>query len=269
MKKIYSFLFIVLLFFGCATNPFTGKTTMAFISNAQLFPMAFSQFNEFKSENTIVTGTEDSEMIIRAGLRIVDAADKLLVSQGFSNYFRDYEWEFLLVKDNSINAWVMPGGKIVFYTGILPITQNEDGLAVVMGHEIAHAILNHGQQRMSAGLLQQLGAVGLTIATANSSPEGQALVMAAFGVGTTLGGTLPFSRKHEREADLWGLKLMAIAGYNPEEGAAFWQRMIAAGAGATPEFLSTHPSPPNRVRDLRNNVPKARHYAAEFGVVHN
>jgi len=266
MKKIYVLFLILIVFSGCTANPLTGKRNMAFISNAQLFPMAFSEYNDFLRENNVVAGTADAEMVKRVGNRLAEAAQKLLAAEGHPDYLKDYKWEFALVRDDSINAWAMPGGKIVFYTGILPITQNEAGIAVVMGHEIAHAILNHGQQRMSAGMLQQLATLGVSIATANQSPEAQALIMAAFGVTTTLAGTLPFSRKHENEADEYGLILMAIAGYNPDEGARFWQRMETASGGRKPEFLSTHPSPPNRVANLRNFVPEAKSRAAKFGV---
>jgi len=239
---------------------------MAFISNDQLFPMAFSQYDDFKKENTVVTGTADAIMLNRVGNRIAEAAQKLLASQGHPNYFKDYRWEFTLVRDPSINAWAMPGGKIAFYTGILPVTRNEAGIAVVMGHEIAHAILNHGQQRMSAGILQEIGALGVSVATANKSPEAQALIMLAYGVGSDVGGTLPFSRQHEHEADEYGLILMAIAGYNPDEAIPFWERMNAAGGGGVPEFLSTHPSAPNRIANLRSFAPEAKRRAAEFGV---
>jgi len=266
MRKIHLLFLIFIVTLGCTINPLTGKRNMAFIPNSQLFPMAFSQHSDFLKESTIVRGTRDAEMIQRVGNRIADAAQRLLAAEGQPNYFRDYKWEFTLVKDDAINAWAMPGGKIVFYTGILPITKNEAGIAVVMGHEVAHAILNHGQQRMSAGILQQLGAMGVTVATANQSPEAQNLIMSAFGVSTTLGGTLPFSRQHEHEADRYGLILMAIAGYNPSEGAVFWERMSNAGGGSVPEFLSTHPSNANRIRNLRNIVPEAKRRAADFGV---
>ena len=240
---------------------------MAFISNAQLFPMAFAQYEQFLGENTVVTGTPEAEMLSRVGERLVDAAQKLLASQGQPNYLNDYRWEFTLVQDNTVNAWVMPGGKVVFYTGIFPVTQNEAGIAVVMGHEIAHAVLNHGQQRMSASLLQQVGMMGVSVVTSGLAPETQALILAAFGVTTNLAGTLPFSREHEREADRYGLKLMAIAGYDPNEAVRFWERMEALSTGGgTPEWLSTHPSPPNRIRDIRNLVPEARQIASEFGV---
>jgi predicted Zn-dependent protease len=267
MKKLTIFLAVIVLLSGCATNPLTGKRTMAFISNSQLFPMAFAQYEEFLSTNKIVTGTPEAEMVNRVGVRIAEAAQKWLASEGNPNYLDDYRWEFTLVEDNSVNAWAMPGGKTVFYTGILPVTLNEDGLAVVMGHEVAHQILNHGQQRMSASLLQQIGSVGLALGTSALSPESQALFMAAYGVGTTVGGTLPFSRQNENEADRYGLILMAIAGYNPDEGVPFWQRMESlSGGGSVPQFLSTHPSGTTRIGHLRNVAPEAKQIAARFGV---
>jgi len=266
MKKLFPLFLIIIVFSGCFTNPLTGKSNMAFISNSFLFPMAFAQYSEFLSESTVVTGTQEAEMITRVGNKLAEAAQKLLEAQGQPNYLDDYKWEFTLVKDDSINAWAMPGGKIVFYTGILPVTQTEAGVAVVMGHEIAHALLNHGQQRMSADILQQIGALGVSLLTANQSPEAQALIMLAYGVGSNVGGTLPFSRQHENEADEYSLILMAIAGYNPDEGAVFWERMSNAGGGSTPEFLSTHPSSENRVRNLQNFAPEAKKRAASFGV---
>ena len=242
---------------------------MAFVPNSQLFPMSFAQFEQILSEKTVVTGTPDALMIERVGFRLAEAADKWLTAQGFPNHLDDYEWEFRLIQDNSINAWAMPGGKIAFYTGILPVTQNEAGVAVVMGHEIAHSLLNHGQQRMSAGILQQVGAVGLAVGlgVAGISPEAQNAWLLAYGVGTAVGGTLPFSRRHEREADHLGLILMAIAGFNPDEAIPFWERMSALGSGGSPpQFLSTHPSSASRVRNMRNISVEAKQIAAEFGV---
>ena len=268
MKKIFALLIAVMILIGCASNPLTGKRTMAFVDNSQLFPSSFAQYEEFISENTIITGTNEAAMVTRVGTRIAEAAQKWLASEGYAHYLDEYKWEYNLVADNTINAWCMPGGKIVFYTGILPITQTEEGMAVVMGHEVAHALLNHGQQRMSAGVLEQLGAVGLSVGlgVAGSSQGTQELAMTAYGVGAALGGTLPFSRSHESEADHYGLILMAIAGYNPEESVPFWQRMAALGGGGTPEFLSTHPSDTTRIRQLQNWIPEAKNKATEFGV---
>jgi predicted Zn-dependent protease len=248
---------ISLFFTTCVSNPFTGQSTMAFVSNSELFPMAFQQYEEFISENKVITGTPEAEMVERVGKNIREAAEKWLASQGNSAYLRDYRWEYKLIESDQVNAWCMPGGKIVIYTGILPVTLTEDGLATVMGHEVSHALLNHGQQRMSADLLQQLGATVLSTVT-NSD-----LLMAAYGIGTTLGGTLPFSRSNESEADHYGLILMAIAGYNPDAAVPFWERMSTMGGG-TLEFLSTHPSDATRVRQLQGWVPEAREMAARL-----
>ena len=260
MKKPIAIFFIILLFFGCVTNPLTGKNTMAFVSNSSLFPMAFDQYNEFLRENSVITNTEESEMVTRVGSKIAEAARRWLAAEGYPNYLDDYRWEYNLVKDDTVNAWCMPGGKIVVYTGILPVTQTETGLAVVLGHEVAHALLNHGQQRMSANVLQQLGAVTLSIFTDSD------LLMVAYGLGSTLLGTLPFSREHESEADHYGLILMAIAGYDPSEAVPFWERMAATSGGIDLEFLSTHPSSSTRIRQLRDWTPEARQKASGFGV---
>jgi predicted Zn-dependent protease len=266
MKKNKSLILILLcaeLLITCSTNPFTGKKTMAFVGNSSLFATSFQQYSQFLNENTVVTGTDDAYMVERIGENIRRAAEIWLASEGKSGYLKDYQWEYHLVDSNEVNAWCMPGGKIVVYTGILPITQTEDGLATVMGHEVAHALLNHGQQRVSAGVLQQIGALGVAILSSNQSDETQSLIMTAYGAGTSLFGTLPFSRKHESEADHYGLILMAIAGYNPEASVPFWERMAAKG-GSTPEFLSTHPSDATRIKQLTEIIPVAKQKAAQL-----
>jgi predicted Zn-dependent protease len=268
MKKLFPILIVILYLSACATNPITGKSTMALVGNDQLFPSSFAQYEQFLNENTVITGTPEAEMVERLGKKLADAAQKLLESDGSPHYLDDYRWEYKLVKDDQINAWCMPGGKIVVYSGILPVTQTEAGLAVVLGHEISHALLNHGQQRMSVDLLEQIGALGVQIgaSAAGLSPEMQSGLMSAYGIGTTLGATLPFSRSNESEADHWGLMLMSIAGYNPDEAVPFWQRMSALGGGGTPEFLSTHPSDATRIKALQDLIPEAKKKAAEFGV---
>ena len=186
---------------------------------------------------------------------------------GYKGYLKDYQWEYKLVEGKEVNAWCMPGGKIVVYSGILPITKDDAGLATVMGHEVAHALANHGQQRMSAGMLQQLGAVGVAAATGGKSAETQQIAMTAYGATTQFGGMLPFSRSHESEADKIGLTLMAIAGYNPEQSVVFWSRMAtASGGNKPPEFMSTHPSDETRIANLRRLVPEAKAEALKFGV---
>lgn len=256
-----------MLFLSCATNPFTGKKTMALVSNSQLFPTAFAQYDKFLNENKVIKGTSDSEMITRVGQRIAVAAERWLNANGHQGYLKDYKWDYNLVEDKTVNAWCMPGGKIVFYTGILPIADGETGIAAIMGHEVAHALANHGQQRMSAGVLQQVGAIGVAVATGNESSENQQLWMQAYGIGTSVGGMLPFSRHHETQADEIGIILMAIAGYNPDEAGELWKRMKAnSGGQAPPEFLSTHPSNDSRIENLTALAAKAKEEAKKFGV---
>ncbi|MFC4740034.1 M48 family metallopeptidase [Flavobacterium ponti] len=258
---------LVLVVISCAKNPFTGKNTMAFVPNSQIFPMAFQQYDAFLSENKVVKGTTDAKRIENIGIKIKTAAERYLTANGNAGYLKDYQWEYNLVDDPTVNAWCMPGGKIVFYTGILPICKDDAGIAAVMGHEVAHALANHGQQRMSAGLLQQVGQVGAAIAVGNKSPETQAAVMQAYGVGSQVGGMLPFSRSHESEADMIGLTLMAIAGYEPMNAVYLWERMSANSSGnAPPEILSTHPSNQTRIANLTALVPEAKKEAAKFGV---
>ena len=270
MNNKSKFLSIILLalVFSCAKNPFTGERTMALVPNSQIFPTAFQQYNQFLSENKVITGTADAKRIETIGMKIKTASERWLNANGHSEYLQGYEWEYKLVDSKEVNAWCMPGGKIVFYTGILPICKDDAGIAAVMGHEVAHALANHGQQRMSAGLLQQLGAVGTQVAVGNKDPQTQALIMQAYGVGSQVGGMLPFSRKHETEADRIGLVLMAIAGYDPVNAVYVWERMSAASGGqAPPEILSTHPSNESRIKDLTALVPQAKAEAAKFGVV--
>jgi predicted Zn-dependent protease len=268
MKKVYVLTAVLLLFSGCTPNPLTGKKTMAFVPNSSLFPSSFAQYNEFLSTHTVVNGTADSAMVERVGAKLAEAAKTWLAADGNDDYLSDYQWEYKLVQDDSVNAWCMPGGKIVVYTGILPVTKTETGLAVVLGHEISHALLNHGQQRMSGGVLKQLGAVGLSVGLglAGVSSEAQELARIAYGIGSEVGGALPFSRGHENEADQYGVILMAIAGYNPDEAVPFWERMAANGGAGFPELLSTHPSDTTRIKKLQGWVPGAKEKAAEFGV---
>ncbi len=255
----------ILLFLSCATNPFTGKKTMALVPNSQLFPTAFAQYDQFLNENNVVKGTKDAEMITRVGQRIAIAAERWLNANGYQGYLNDYKWEYNLVNDKTVNAWCMPGGKIVFYTGILPIAANETGVAAIMGHEVAHALANHGQQRMSAGMVQQGVAIAGNIAIKDEKSRNA--FNQYYGIGSTVGLMLPFSRAHETEADRIGLYIMAIAGYNPDEAAELWKRMKAnSGGQAPPEFLSTHPSNDTRIANLQELAPTAKKEAAKFGI---
>ena len=227
--------------------------------------MAFAQYDQFLTENKVVENTAEARMITKTGQRISSAAERWLNANGYQGYLNDYKWEYNLVQDETVNAWCMPGGKIVFYTGILPITQTETGVAVVMGHEVAHALADHGAQRMSAGTLQQIGAVAGNIAIQDERKRN--MFNQAYGLGSSLGIMLPFSRSHETEADRIGIQIMAIAGYDPSEAAELWKRMKAKSDGqAPPEFMSTHPSNETRIANLTEWAPIAKEEARKFGV---
>ena len=259
-RIISALLIFVLLFTACATVPVTGRQQLNLIPGSQLNAMSFSQYDEFIKTHKLSNNEQQTNMVKSVGKRIQTAVEKYFTDQGQAGRLRDYKWEFNLVEDSLVNAWCMPGGKVVVYTGILPITQNETGLAVVMGHEIAHAIANHGGERMSQGLIAMTGGVALSKALENKSEETKTLFMGAYGVGAQLGVLLPYSRLHESEADHLGLIFMAMAGYDPHESVSFWERMSAGKSGAPPEFLSTHPSDETRIRKLREEIPEAMTY---------
>ncbi len=267
LKKITATLLLVIVIASCKTNPFTGKKMINVFSNAKLFPMALQEYNQFLGENKVIKNTPDAEMITRVGERIKIAATRWLNANGYEGYLADYKWEYNLVDDSAVNAWVMPGGKIVFYTGILPVAENETAIAAIMGHEVAHALADHGGQRMTAGMVQQAAAVGVMVATGNKSQQEQQLWMQAYGTGSQVLAMLPFSRNHETEADRIGIVLMAIAGYNPDEASKLWERMKSkSGGNSPPEILSTHPSSDRRVANLRELAPFAKAEAKKFGV---
>ena len=265
LKKTLSILAIVVLTIACTTNPFTGKKTLALVPNSQILPMAFQQYDQFLSESKVVTGTADASMVKNVGQKIAAASERYLTANGYAGYLQNYRWEYNLVDDPAINAWAMPGGKIVFYSGIMPIAKNEAGVAAIMGHEVAHALANHGQQRMSVDQLQQLGAVAGNVALSGNA-KNQQIFNTAYGVGTQVGVALPFSRSNETEADRIGLTLMAIAGYDPIVGADLWERMSANAGGAPPEILSTHPANSTRIANIRQWAPEAKAEARKFGV---
>lgn len=262
MKRIFAYLWAVTLLVGCAENQVTGRKQLILLPESELQAMATQEYRTFLSQSRVVDVkvNKDAEMVNRVGKRIAAAIQKFYDDQGKSQLLNGYQWEFHLVDNKEVNAWCMPGGKVVVYTGLLPISQDEAGLAVVMGHEIAHAVAMHGNERMSQGLLQQLGGIGLQVALANKPAETQNLFLNAYGIGTTVGAILPFSRKQELEADRFGLIFAAMAGYNPQVAIAFWQRMAAAGGQKPPEFLSTHPSDETRIERMKQNITEAMKY---------
>ena len=264
MKKI-ALIGLLLGISACKTNPFTGKQTLNFTPNSSLFPTSFNQYSQFLASNKVIKGTSDAEMIKRVGERIAKASQLWLERNGYKDYLKDYRWEYNLVESNELNAWCMPGGKIVFYTGILPIAKNERGIAVIMGHEVAHALADHGAQRMSASTIQQIGAIAGNILLSDSKYLNQ--FNTAYGLGTQVGIMLPFSRSHETEADAIGLQIMALAGYDPDEGYKLWERMSAAsGNSSESSILSTPPSNTSRIANLKALAPKVKEEAKKYGV---
>ena len=264
MKSLKIFIPIILLaltVYYCSTVPITGRSQLSLVSASEMNAMSFVQYGEFLKENKLSANKSNVDMVRRVGGNIQRAVETYFAQNNLSQELAGYAWEFNVVESEEINAWCMPGGKVVVYTGILPITQNETGLAVVMGHEIAHAVAQHGAERMSQGLLQELGGVALSVALANEPQETQSLFYTAYGVGTTVGVMLPFSRTHESEADRLGLVFMAMAGYDPTAAIDFWTRMSQkSGGGAPPEFLSTHPSDATRIADIKKHLPEAMTY---------
>ena len=267
IRKITSFLLIATALVACSTNPVTGRKQFKLVSEQELQAMATTQYQQFLSENRVVSPSadRDAEMVRRVGQRVAGAVTQYYKDKGLSA-LDGYKWEYNLVNNKEVNAWCMPGGKVVVYTGLLPITQNEAALANVMGHEISHAIFQHGNERMSQGLAQQLGGVALSVAVANQPAATQNLFMQAYGIGSQVGVLLPFSRNQELEADHYGMIWAAMAGYNPREAIALWQRMEAASNGQEPpEFLSTHPSSGNRIQQLEKYLPEALKYYHPMG----
>ncbi len=245
---------VAIIFIACTTNAITGRKQLSLVSESQLQSMAQTEYRQFLSQNRVVSASSsrDADMVRRVGARIASAITSYYTQQGLGNEVADYQWEYNLVDSKEVNAWCMPGGKIVVYTGLLPITQNEAALAVVVGHEVAHAIARHGSERMSNGLLQQMGGMALSVALSNKPAATQNLFMQAYGVGSNVFGMLPHSRNQELEADKLGLRYTALAGYNPREAIPLWQRMQQAGGGnKPPEFLSTHPAEQSRIRALQ------------------
>lgn len=246
---------------GCALNLVTGRNQLSLVNESELQLMAASQYRTFLTENKVLSSNNrEAAMVDRVGARISNAITKYYNSQGQQSVIEGYNWEFNTVDNKAVNAWCMPGGKVVVYTGLLPITQNETGLAIVVGHEIAHAIAKHGSERMSQAMMQQLGGMALQVALSQKPQETQELFMMSYGIGTQMGAMLPWSRQQETEADQYGLIFAAMAGYNPQEAIPFWQRMSSAGGESPPEFLSTHPSDETRIRKLKQFMPKAMKY---------
>lgn len=257
----------MLAFFGiiasCAKVPITGRRQFKLLPETTLMEMSLTSYRHILDTAKVVYNTPDANMVKRVGSNISKAVEHYLKGTKYEERVSGFEWEFNLIEDSLVNAWCMSGGKVAFYTAILPICASDTGVAVVMGHEIAHAIARHGNERVSQALALQMGGVALDVAASTRSEETRAIVQLAYGVGANVGVLLPYSRKHESEADEMGLMFMAMAGYNPEEAPKFWNRMNDIGGTRPPEFLSTHPDPKKRQECLNKLMPKAVEYYNE------
>ena len=250
----------ILFLTSCTTVPLTGRKQLSLVNESEVMTMSLSQYDQFIKSNKISGNKAETERVRRVGGKIATAVEKYFKDKGLSSYLDGYKWEFNLVEDKSINAWCMPGGKVVVYTGILPLMKNDAQMATVMSHEIAHAVARHGNERMSEQLVAQGAGTALSVALATKPQQTQQLAMAAFGLGSQLGYMLPFSRTHEYEADEMGLYFMAMAGYDPNQSVDFWKTMAQNSTSKTPEFLSTHPLDQNRIAKITAKLPEAMKY---------
>jgi predicted Zn-dependent protease len=258
MLRCSLLVFLLISLSACSTVPITGRSQLNLIPGSSMMSMSLQQYDQFIKEHKVSSNREQTATVKRVGENVQHAVERYFTASGLSEQLSDYKWEFNLVEDPQVNAWCMPGGKVVVYTGIMPVARGDAGLAVVLGHEIAHAIAEHGNERMSQGLLAQMGGVALSTALSTRSAETQQLWMSVYGVGAQYGAILPYGRMQESEADHLGLIFMAMAGYDPNEALTFWQRMAAnKGGQVPPEFLSTHPSDTTRIESIRRLIPEA------------
>lgn len=269
MKRTITFLVCLIFIISCTTVPITGRSQLNFVKDETVLPASFEQYRGFLKENKISEDAKATTQLREIGKKISQSVDKFMRNNGMVKEADSYKWEFNLIENEIINAWCLPGGKIVFYTGILPYCDNQDGIAAVMGHEIAHAFAKHGQERMSSGSIQALG--GMAVAYGTRNDENAEIWNAVYGLGSQVGVMLPFSRKHETEADKLGLVFMIMAGYNGEEAAEVWARMSKRNRGkkGMPQFLNTHPSNESRIQTLKTYLPEAERLAAKFNVQTN
>ena len=263
LNKVLAFSAISVMVVACTTNPITGRKSLQLANNQEISAMALQQYRQTLSTAKVIKNTTQAKSVQNVGLRIKNAANNYYRSIGREADLVNYQWEFNLIDDKQINAWCMPGGKVAVYSGIIPITKTDTGLAVVLGHEISHAIAGHGNERISQGMIAEYG--GAILGSTISNGQMAAIFQQAYPLGAQV-ALLKYGRSQELEADEMGLYLMAMAGYDPRESQPFWQRMEAASSGSRPpEFLSTHPNPDTRRGDLEKHMPKALQYYKAAG----
>jgi len=254
-------IFLCLFLCSCSQVAITGRKQLNLVPDSVVNEMSFQSYSEFISQAKLSTNTSDIQMIKRVGAKIQNAVEDYCSRNNLSRQLEGYEWEFNLVEDEAVNAWAMPGGKVAVYTGLLPVAQNEAGLATVMGHEIAHVFARHGSEQMSQDLIIQLGGMALSEAVAKQPETAKNIFLNSYKVGSQVGVMLPYSRVHELEADRLGLIFMALAGYDPHNALDFWQRMSTGeNEGRLAELLSTHPADSRRIQNIENLMPEAMSY---------
>lgn len=260
MKKFILFAFVAIILSACSNVVLTGRKQLNLVSDAEVLSMSATAYKQFVDSVPASKNTEQTKLVKQVGVNIAKAVESYLTSINKQTEIANLKWEFNLVQDTSVNAFCMPGGKVVFYEGILPVTKSETGLAVVMGHEIAHAVAKHANERMSQQLAVQLGAGVTDILFSTKTAATRQTINTLYGIGSQVGVLLPYSRKHEYEADRLGLIFMAMAGYDPNEAVAFWERMAAGGKGMAFELLSTHPTDQNRIKNMKVVLAEALTY---------
>lgn len=261
MKKITNSLIIALfLLSSCGSVPIIGRKQVLLVSDSEVLTSSLAQYAEYMKSAPLSTDTQGKNMVTRVGKKIAAATEEYLKTNGLATEIQNFAWEFNLVKDNQVNAFCMPGGKIVVYEGLLKLCSSDDELAVVIGHEVAHAVAKHSNERISQQLLAEYGAQILGQALSEKSENIQKIGNTVYGLGAQYGVTLPFSRKHELEADYMGLIFMTMAGYEPSTAITFWQKMSACSNASIPEFMSTHPSDATRISDIQKYLPELEKY---------
>lgn len=259
MRKIILLISLAILA-ACATVPMTGRNQFIAIPSAEINALGIDSYNQVVKEEGLSGNQDYVRQVRRVGVRITEAVETFLTQNNQQSRVENYDWEYNVLASDQLNAFAIPGGKIAFYEGIMPVCQDDDGVAVVMSHEIAHAIARHGNERMSQALVVNMGGIALSEALSTKPQMTYDLAMTAFGIGAQVGVMLPYSRLHESEADELGLYFMALAGYDPRTAPGFWTRMMEKGGDRPPEFLSTHPDPETRIKDLERHMPKAMEY---------
>ncbi len=261
MKKTLALTSIAILVAACSSVMFTGRRQVKLVSSSEMATMATASYTQFLDENKLSENQTYQQQLKHVGGKMQVAVEKYMRQNGAEAQIANLNWEFNVVESDEINAWAMPGGKIVFYSGIMPVCEDENGIAVVMGHEIAHVLAQHGNERMSQQMVAQLGGTALSLYMVDKPEKTQSIYNTAFAIGAQYGALLPFSRLHEREADRIGQIVMAMAGYDPAHAVTFWQKMHTMSSGqAPPEFMSTHPSYDTRIEVLSKNIEAARKY---------